>query len=116
MSCDKKTFYSSKICKTKHSSHHKKYILANNKIMNKDNEKNCKVHVMPPTITDQDINALFNGILLVVRKKIELETRAEILASNMTNDKLMRKLKEKEAECNRLKNEILYLKSQLEKE
>lgn len=69
---------------------------------------------MPPTITDQDISALFNGILLVVKKKIELEKRAEILSINMTNDKLLKELKEKQAECNRLKNEILYLKSQLE--
>lgn len=81
--------------------------------MDKDNEKQCKMHIMPPTITDQDISALFNGILLVVKKKIELETRAEVITANMTNEKLMRELKAKQAECNRLKNEILHLKSQL---
>lgn len=79
----------------------------------KDKEKECKVHVMPPAITDQDISALFNGILLVVKKKIELEKKAEILSINMTNDRLIKELKEKQAECIRLKNEILYLKSQL---
>lgn len=81
--------------------------------MEKDNEKNCKIHVMPPTISDQDINALFNGILLVVKKKIELETRAEIMRGAVTNEKLVNELKAKQSECTRLKNEILYLKSKL---
>ncbi len=76
-------------------------------------EKNCKLHIMPQTITDQDISALFNGILLVVKKKIELEKKAEILSINLSRDRLLKELKEKQAECIRLKNEILYLKSQL---
>ncbi len=83
--------------------------------MKKNNTNNeCKLHTMPPTITDNDISALFNGILLVIKKKIELEKRAEILSINMTNDRLIKQLKEKQAECVRLKNEIIYLKSQLE--
>lgn len=108
-----KTCISSKTHTKKHSSHDKNLSPVQNNSMEKD-KKECKVHVMPPTITDQDISALFNGILLVVKKKIELEKRAEILSINMTNDKLLKELKEKQAECNRLKNEILYLKSQLE--
>lgn len=73
--------------------------------------KRCNIHVMPPTITDDDITALFNGILNVMRKKIELETRAEIINMNVNIEKIMKQLNEKNAECIRLKNEILYLKS-----
>ena len=71
----------------------------------------CNIHVMPPTITDDDITVLFNGILNVMRKKIELETRAEIINMNVNIEKIMKQLNEKKAECIRLKNEILYLKS-----
>jgi len=83
--------------------------------MNKSNNKNenVKIHVMPPTITDDDITALFNGILNVVKKKIELEKNAEIINMNVNHAKLIKELKEKNAEINRLKNEIIYLKSQL---
>lgn len=79
----------------------------------KNKEIDCKVHVMPPSISDQDISALFNGILLVVKKKIELDKKAEILSINLTNERLVKELKEKQAECIRLKNEIIYLKSLL---
>lgn len=88
-----------------------------NKIMTHDEEKNnlenCKLHVMPPSITDADINALFNGIINVVRKKIELDARAEIVNMNLNLNKIQKELKEKTAECNRLKNEIIFLKSQI---
>ena len=41
------------------------------------NTQPYKIHVMPPCITDEDITALFNGIISVVKKKIELEKNAE---------------------------------------
>lgn len=69
---------------------------------------------MPPQISDEDINALFSGLVSIVRRKIELESRAEIININLNYDKLARALKAKQAECVRLKNEILNLKSQLE--
>lgn len=75
---------------------------------------NCRLHVMPPQISDEDINALFSGLVSIVRRKIELESRAEIININLNYDKLSRELKAKQAECVRLKNEILNLKSQLE--
>ena len=78
-----------------------------------NNESNLKIHVMPPQISDDDITALFNGIINVVKKKIELETKAEIININANYSNLLKELKAKQAECNRLKNEILYLKSQL---
>jgi len=40
---------------------------------------NFKVHVMPPSITDADITALFNGIINVVKKKVELEKMQKLL-------------------------------------
>lgn len=76
-------------------------------------QENCKVHVMPPLISDQDITLLLNGVLGVVRKKVELETQAEIINLNVNMNKVVKQLKEKTAECNRLKNEILFLKSKL---
>ena len=113
MNLNKKTCYNSKTNKTKNYSHIKKSNYAKNNSMKnfKDTETNCNMHVMPPQISDQDITALFNGIINIVRKKIELETKAEILNSNITLEKALKKLKEKEAECSRLKNEIIYLKS-----
>lgn len=78
-----------------------------------DNQnQNYKIHVMPPNITDADITALFNGIINVVKKKIELEKNAEIINMNIHQEKLLKELKEKRAEIARLKNEIIYLKSQ----
>lgn len=72
-----------------------------------------KIHVMPPQITDEDISALFNGIVNVVKKKFELEKNAETINLNFNLEKVLRELKEKNAEIARLKNEIIYLKSQL---
>jgi len=74
---------------------------------------NFKVHVMPPSITDADITALFNGIINVVKKKVELEKNAEIVNMNLHQERLLQELKEKRAEIARLKNEIIYLKSQI---
>lgn len=80
-----------------------------------ENKENCQIHIMPSQITDSDLTALFNGILNVVKKKFELDTKSEILCMNQNMQTLASSLKEKEAECIRLKNEIIYLKSQLEK-
>lgn len=81
---------------------------------NTDNQTpNYKIHVMPPAITDADITALFNGIINVVKKKIELEKNAEIINMNLHQEKLIKELQEKRAEIARLKNEIIYLKSQI---
>ena len=77
------------------------------------NNPEYKIHVMPPSITDDDITALFNGIINVVKKKIELEKNAEIININLNHKRLVKELNEKKAEIARLKNEIIYLKSQL---
>lgn len=74
----------------------------------------CNIFVMPPTITDADVEALFNGIFNVMKKKTELEFRSHIINSNIAIDKLKSELKSKTAECIRLKNEIIYLKAQLQ--
>ncbi len=74
----------------------------------------CNVFVMPPTITDEDIVALFNGVLSVMKKKSELEARSQFINSNITIERLQKELKSKTAECVRLKNEIIFLKSQLQ--
>ena len=79
-------------------------------------EKPFTMHVMPPSITDEDITALFNGILNVVKKKFELEKNAETINLNLNLNTLTRELKEKQAEIVRLKNEIIFLKHELEKE
>ena len=76
-------------------------------------KKDCNVYVMPPAITDEDITALFNGIVNVVRHKLELDVKAKVLNLNLTQEKLLNELKAKTAECNRLKNEIIYLKSKI---
>jgi len=78
-----------------------------------DNSKDFKIHVMPPSITDDDINALFKGIVNVVKKKFELEKNAETINLAIDHEKLLKELKQKNAEINRLKNEILYLKSKM---
>lgn len=84
---------------------------------NIDNQTpNYKIHVMPPAITDEDITALFNGIINVVKKKIELEKNAEIININLNHERLLNELKEKRAEISRLKNEIIYLKSKIKNE
>lgn len=75
--------------------------------------ENCNVHVMPPQISDDDINALFSGIINIMRRKIELETKAEIINATSNFEKVLAELKAKQAECNRLKNEIIHLKTLL---
>lgn len=116
MSKLKKTCYYKNINKTNHNSHNKKILLAKNKIMKKTEKKtDCTMYVMPPQITDEDITALFNGIINVVRKKIELENKAEILNTNISLENTLKALREKESECIRLKNEIIYLKEKLNK-
>ena len=77
------------------------------------NQNNCTFHVMPSQISDQDIQSLFLGLVKVVKKKYELDTKSEILNLSLTQEELIKQLNEKTAECNRLKNEIIYLKSQL---
>ena len=88
--------------------------VAHNKSMSKENEQNFNIHVMPPQISDNDITALFNGIINVVKKKVELEKKAEILNTNIALEKVLKQLKEKQSECIRLKNEIIYLKEKLQ--
>lgn len=80
---------------------------------NKNNKSDCNVHVMPPQISDEDINALFSGLVGIMRKKIELETKAEIINTSSNLERVLKELKSKQAECIRLKNEIIFLKSQL---
>ena len=77
-----------------------------------DTNENYTVHVMPPSITDDDISALFNGIVNVVKKKFELEKNAETINLNINMNRLLKENREKSAEINRLKNEILNLKAQ----
>ncbi|MBR2969833.1 MAG: hypothetical protein IKC49_02135 [Clostridia bacterium] len=77
--------------------------------------KECQIHMMPTKISDEDISALFNGIINVVKKKYELDTKSHLININNNMNKLIKELNEKRAECNRLKNEILYLKSELAK-
>ncbi len=92
----------------------KKFIRKDNlKISNKASLNSCRVHVMPVSITDADITALFNGIVSVVKRKCELETKRELVSMSMHHDKLIALLKEKQCEINRLKNEILYLKNKI---
>ena len=83
-----------------------------NKTPNEPNS-NFKIHVMPPAITDEDITALFKGIINVVKKKFELEKNAETINLNINYENMAKSLKEKDAEIVRLKNEIIYLKSKL---
>ena len=81
---------------------------------NQNENQNFKIHVMPPAITDEDITALFKGIVNVVKKKFELEKNAETINLNLNVERLVKELHEKQAEINRLKNEIIHLKTQLE--
>ena len=120
----KKTFKKTKTNKLKQNFYNKNFLKTQNNSMIKntppsDTTKNlnpCNVVVMPPPITDSDITALFNGLINVVKKKFELDNKATILNSNLTLEKTLKELKAKQAECNRLKNEIIYLKSQLRKQ
>ena len=78
-----------------------------------EQKPNFKLHVMKPAISDEDITALFNGIVNVVKKKVELENNSQIIEMNLCRDMLVKELKEKKAEIVKLKNEIVRLKSQL---
>ena len=112
---NKKTFFTTKHNNTSQLSHNKKIKVVKNNFMIKETNSNndCKIHVMPPAISDADITALFNGLLNVVKKKIELDNKSVFINMNSCMEKLSKELKEKQSECNRLKNEILFLKSQL---
>ena len=79
----------------------------------KQEKQNCTIHTMPSNITDADITALFNGIINVVKKKFELDTHNEMLYMANSIERLNKELKSKNAECVRLKNEIISLKSEL---
>ena len=81
--------------------------------MKSSNKNKCNFYVMPSQITDNDITALFQGLLNVIKKKFELDSQAEIYYHNQDITKLKNALKVKTAECNRLKNEIINLKNQL---
>ena len=92
------------------------FVLGENKIMTNKETKlkpNFKLHVMKPAISDDDITALFNGIVNVVKKKVELENNSQMIEMNLCHEMMMKELKEKKAEIVRLKNEILHLKSLL---
>lgn len=80
---------------------------------NKDKNKQCKIHVMPGSISEADLSALFNGLISLVKKKTEIDNQEKFIILNDNVCKLKKQLKEKTNECNRLKNEIIYLKSQL---
>ena len=116
MSGNKKTLKNTKINKGPHIPQNIIAYHGQNKSMTKNeqnkNEK-CNIQLMPTAITDADINSLFSGLVGIVRRKVELEARAEIIGLNLTQDKLLKELKNKQAECNRLKNEILHLKAEL---
>lgn len=88
-------------------------MIKNDKTPNDNQKLDCKIHVMPPIISDEDISALLNGVVNIMRKKFELENQNEIISLGVNISNLKKELKEKTAECNRLKNEILYLKNQL---
>lgn len=89
--------------------------LNQNETSNESNQKenNFTIKVFPSGISDEDITSLFLGLVRVVKKKFELDSRAQIINLNLNNEKLAKELKAKIAECNRLKNEIIYLKSKL---
>ena len=74
-------------------------------------KENCKVHVMQPQITDEDISSLLNGIIGVIKHKTQLDNQSEIIKLTIKINKLEKELKLKTAECNQLKTEISYLKT-----
>ncbi len=78
----------------------------------KDKNQKCTIHVLPQTISDNDINSLFLGLVDIVKKKIELDYKSQFITLGSNYSKIEKRLKEKTAECNRLKNELLFLKSQ----
>ncbi|MGN0788263.1 MAG: hypothetical protein ACI4L6_04325 [Candidatus Onthoplasma sp.] len=111
----KKTCQMSNKHKTSQNMLNKNQEMAKNKNMKNNIEnENCNIHVMPCGISDEDISALFNGIVNVVKKKFELDARAEIVSMSSNMSKILKELHDKQAECIRLKNEIVYLNSLLE--
>ena len=64
-------------------------------------QNDLKIHVIPPQISDEDISALFNGIINVVKKKFELEKNAETINLNFSVETLKKQLHEKQSEINR---------------
>ena len=117
MTESKKTFFTQWFYKTLQQSQNINNLDGKNSYMiknsNNSNNEQVKIHIMPPSITDEDISSLFKGIISVVKKKIELEKKAESINMNINHKMLMKELKEKQAEIVRLKNEIIFLKSQL---
>ncbi len=87
-------------------------MIKNDKTTTETSKQDCKIHVMPPLISDEDISSLLNGVVNIMRKKFELENQNKIIALGVDISNLKKELKEKTAECIRLKNEILYLKTQ----
>ncbi len=77
----------------------------------KPKQTKCRVSVMPPKIDDNDIVALFNGLLQIVKRKSELDVNAQIINLNNTIIKLKEELKASKKECVKLKNELLFLKA-----
>ena len=114
MKKNKKTFKNLQTNKLPYISQNKKINLGKNKNMQNENENNkCNIHVMPSSITDADISALFQGLLNVVKKKFELDSQAQFFNINYNVEKLKSELKNKINECNRLKNEVIHLKQLL---
>ena len=110
----KKTFNNIQINKFANFSQNKNLSLGKNKYMQNENKNGkCNIHVMPSTISDEDISALFQGLLNVVKKKFELDSQSRFINVNFNLEKLKNDLKSKINECNRLKNEIIHLKSLL---
>ena len=81
------------------------------KELDTNTKENCKIHVMQPQITDEDISSLLNGIIGVIKHKTHLDNQAQIINLTMKITKLERELKQKTAEFNKLKTEISYLKA-----
>lgn len=110
----KKTFNNKQINILAKISQNKKILIGKNKNMQNENKNGkCNIHVMPSSISDSDIAALFQGLLNVVKKKFELDSQAQFINVNYNLEKLKNELKNKINECNRLKNEIIHLKSLL---
>ncbi len=110
----KKTFKNIQINKFANISQNKNKVLGKNKYMQKENKNGkCNIHVMPSLISDEDITALFQGLVNVVKKKFELDSQAQFININNNVEILKNELKSKINECNRLKNEIIHLKSLL---
>ena len=68
--------------------------------MEKDN---CKIHTINPTITDQDLSALFEGLIDVVKKKYELDYASKIINLNKKIEILTKLIREKDIEILNLK-------------